>query len=117
MESKTNSKYPKQIQRELDPVVFVIEDTDGDGELDVEEEGKLTITDFGFSGDEERGSFHASKGKGYFVVLFDYYGTASFKDYKFTFASGNKVDEDKGSVIKNNVPSKPISLSKDKSGN
>ncbi|MFV2047008.1 S8 family peptidase [Metabacillus sp. YM-086] len=116
VESKTNSKYPKQIQRELDPVVFVIEDTDGDGELDVEEEGKLTITDFGFSGDEERGSFHASKGKGYFVVLFDYYGTASFKDYKFTFASGNKVDEDKGSVIKNNVPSKPISLSKDKSG-
>jgi len=116
VDTKYSSNVPKEMKRELDPVVFVIEDTDGDKELDVEEEGKLIITDSGFSGDEERGSFNGSKGKGYFVVLFDYYGTSSFQNYTFTFASGNKVDEDKGSVIKNNVPSKPISLKADKKG-
>lgn len=114
VDTKYGSNVPKEMKRELDPVVFVIEDTNGNKELDVEEEGKLIITDVGFSGDEERGSFNATKGKGYFVVLFDYYGATSFQNYKFTFASGNKVDEDKGSVIKKNVPSKPISLKSSK---
>ncbi|WP_169908094.1 S8 family peptidase [Metabacillus halosaccharovorans] len=116
VDTKYDSKVPKELKRELDPVVLLIEDTDGDKELDVEEEGKLIITDVGLSGDEERGSFNASKGKGYFVVLVDYYGTASLQNYTFTFASGNRVDEDKGSVIKNNVPSKSISLKSDKKG-
>jgi subtilisin family serine protease len=117
LKNTNSSNLPKETQRKIDPVVFVIEDTDGDKELDVEEEGKMTITDSGFSGDEERGSFNAVKDKGYFVVTFDYYGTSSFQNYNLTFASSAKVDEDKGSVIKKNVPSKPISLNADKKGN
>lgn len=115
--SSNNTQLPKQIQRETDPVVFVIEDIDGDKELDVEEEGNMIITDIGLAGDEERGSFKGTKGKGYFVVLFNYDGSASIQGYNFSFASSNIVDEDKGAGFRNNIPIKPMDLKVNKDGN
>lgn len=32
--------------------------------------------------------------------------------YKLTIAPANQIDEDKGSVVKNNIPSKPLTIAK-----
>jgi subtilisin family serine protease len=106
------SKYknlPKELLQGADPVVVVIEDTNGNKKLDPEEEGKYFYTDRGYPNEEERGGIKGVKGKGYFIVLNDYFGS-SFYDYRFVLSKATNTDEDKGSVVKNNVPSKPIAL-------
>jgi hypothetical protein len=110
-------KLPKDVQFPIDPVIVVIEDTNGNKKLDKEEEGKYVLTDRGWLNEEERGSFKAKKGKGYFILTYNYYSfDTSVMPYQLTIANTNRKDEDHGSVIKNNVPSKPIALKKEKNG-
>ncbi|MFL8936309.1 S8 family peptidase [Rossellomorea oryzaecorticis] len=102
---------PKEVVKPIDPVVAVIEDSNGNGMLDTEEEGNLTFLDYGFAGDEERGAFRGKKGKGYFVAaqnynLFD----VSVVPYKLSIKEAPKKDEDAGSILKNKIPTKPIAL-------
>ncbi|MED4970377.1 S8 family peptidase [Parageobacillus toebii] len=106
------TKLPKELLTPIDPVVIVIEDTNGNKKLDKDEEGKELLTDRGFSNEEERGAFKAVKTKGYFIVTLHYFGDTSLMPYQFTLAKADLQDEDKNSVVKNNIPSKPLSLKK-----
>jgi subtilisin family serine protease len=106
------AKLPKELLTPIDPVVIVIEDTNGNKKLDKEEEGKEWITDRGFSNEEERGAFKAVKTKGYFIVTLHYFGDTSLMPYQFTLAKAVLQDEDKDSIVKNNIPSKPLPLKK-----
>jgi hypothetical protein len=110
-------KLPKDMQFPIDPYILVIEDTNGNKQLDKGEEGRYVLTDRGWFNDEERGSFKAKKGKGYFLLTGNYYSfDTSLMPYQLTIVNTNRKDEDHGSVIKNNVPSKPIALKKEKNG-
>jgi subtilisin family serine protease len=110
-------KLPKDVQFPIDPYVVIIEDTNNNKKLDKEEEGKFVLTDSGWLKEEERGSFKAKKGKGYFIYTSNYYSfESSVMPYQLTIVNTNRKDEDHGSVIKNNVPSKPIALKKEKNG-
>jgi hypothetical protein len=107
------AKLPKELLAPIDPVVIVIEDTNGNKKLDKEEEGKELLTDRGLYNEEERGAFRAAKTKGYFIVTLNYFGdTASLMPYKFTLAKADLKDEDEGSVVRNNIPSKRTTLKK-----
>ncbi|SFA52634.1 Serine protease, subtilisin family [Parageobacillus thermantarcticus] len=106
------AKLPKELLTPIDPVVIIIEDTNGNKKLDKEEEGKGWITDRGFSNEEEHGAFKAVKTKGYFIVTLDYFGDTSLTPYQFTLAKADLQDEDKNSIVKNNIPSKPLPLKK-----
>jgi hypothetical protein len=107
------AKLPKELLTPIDPVVIVIEDTNGNKKLDKEEEGKELFTDRGFYNDEERGAFKAAKTKGYFIVTLNFFGdTSSLTPYKFTLAKADLKDEDEGSVVRNNIPSKRTTLKK-----
>lgn len=106
------AKLPKELLTPIDPVVIIIEDTNGNKKLDKEEEGKVLMTDRGFLNEEERGAFKAVKTKGYFIVALNYFGDTSLAPYQFTLAKADLKDEDQNSVVKHNIPSKPLSLKK-----
>lgn len=104
---------PARHKSEIDPVLVIIEDTNGNGNLEPEEEGKLTMVDHGLWSDEERTGFRTKKTAGYFIATFDYFGTnSSVMPYVLKIDETNKADEDKGSVVKNNIPSKPLLLNR-----
>lgn len=110
------SGLPKELKAPLDSAVVVIEDSNGNKKLDPGEEGKYTMFDAGYDGETERGSVFAKRLKGYFVAVFNYWGNSSVVPYSLKFTKTNQADEDKGSAVKNNVPSKPIVLKADKKG-
>lgn len=107
------NKLPKELLAPIDLVVAVIEDTNRNKKLDKEEEGNYIFIDRGWSNEEERGAFKAVKTKGYFVVAANFYGDqTSLMPYKLQLTKAERADEDSKSVIKNNVPSRPIPLKK-----
>jgi subtilisin family serine protease len=104
---------PAQLKSEIDPIIVISEDTNGNGKLDKEEESNLILVDYTLDSEEERTGFKTKKAAGYFIQTADYYGVnSSLVPYVLKIDDTKMVDEDKGSVVKNNVPSKPISLGK-----
>jgi hypothetical protein len=104
---------PAKHQSEIDPVIIITEDTDGNGKLDKEEESNMILVDYTLDSEEERTGFRTKKAAGYFIQTADYYGVnSSLVPYVLKIDDTKMVDEDKGSVVKNNIPSKPISLGK-----
>lgn len=102
---------PDAQKSEIDPVLAIVEDTNGNGKLDPDEEGRITLIDNTLYNEEERGSFRAKKNAGYFIVTYDYDGNnSSLTPYVLKVTEANQKDEDSGSVVKNNIPSKPLSL-------
>ncbi len=102
---------PSILKSEIDPAIVLIEDTNGNGKLEDEEQGKQIFIDYGVFGQEERGSLKTKKDAGYFIVTFDYNGiNSSLIPYVFKIDETNLKDEDQGSTVKNNVPSKPVIL-------
>lgn len=101
------------LRSEIDPVIVLIEDTNGDGKLDEKEEGNQTYVDYTLDNQVERTGFRTKKNAGYFIVTFDYFGSnSSLTPYVLKVDSTDRTDEDKGSVVKNNIPSKPVVLGK-----
>ncbi|WP_338778692.1 S8 family peptidase [Metabacillus sp. FJAT-52054] len=110
-EKITGAKVAENLKAAIDPVLVTIEDTNGNGKLEPEEEGNFIISDYGFDNDPESGSLEGKKGKGYFAVALNYWGTqTTLVPYKLTFAKMGGKDEDSGSVVKQGIPSKPASL-------
>lgn len=110
---KIYQNAPSSLQSEIDPVIVVIEDTNGDGKLDEKEEGSQIFVDYTMYNQEERTGFRTKKNAGYFIVTFDYFGNnSSLVPYVLKVDETNRKDEDQGSVVKNNVPSKPVTLGK-----
>lgn len=114
-EQEKNS-LPKSVQNPLFLYSMIVEDTNGNMNIDDEEAAKAVS--FGPSNAvtyEVNASFKAKKNAGYFIInMSDLWGTISIQPYHIQLNDLTRVDEDKDSVVKNNVPSKPLSLKNDK---
>ncbi|WP_461200848.1 S8 family peptidase [Anoxybacillus sp. TBDG-1] len=113
--SKPNASLPKQLRGTLIPIISVVEDTNGNMTIDEDEYGKaVTFYPSGWSPlYDVNGSFQAKKNVGYFFVVNAFmWDGLSLQSYNFSIQSLNKKDEDASSVVKNNVPSKPLSFNK-----
>jgi hypothetical protein len=107
------AKYPKELLKPIDGVVVIVDDKNDNRILDPEELGNVRVIDKGWDDEPEQGSFKAQKGKGYFVIAdqWSFEGAVSnLNEYKLTVKPVNTNDEDKTSVVKNNIPSKPLTL-------
>lgn len=103
------NNVPAKHKSEIDLVLVVIEDTNGNGKLDKEEESNMTYVDSTLFNEAESLGFKTKKDAGYFIVAFDYYGhNSSLVPYVLTVGEVNHIDEDQGSIVKNNIPSQPI---------
>lgn len=101
----------EELKRPLDTVFLIYEDTNGNGKLEEQEEDNLNIIDFSFENQPEIGSFRTDKGSGYFFKIINWDNRAtSLIPYTFTVEEAVTKDEDAGSIVKNNVPTKPLSL-------
>ncbi|RDE36355.1 peptidase S8 [Parageobacillus thermoglucosidasius] len=107
------ASLPAELQGTLIPIATVVEDTNGNMSIDDEEAGKMV--EFWPTGlnplYDVNGSFKAKKNTGYFFIINSYlYDGLTLQSYRFGIETLPKKDEDAGSVVKNNVPSKPLSL-------
>lgn len=109
-EEKKN--LPKSVQEPLYIYTTIIEDSNGNMNIDPEEAMKaLSFYPTNALTYEVSASFKAKKDVGYFVMAQNgTWGTASVQPYQVLLTDMTKADEDAGSVVKNNVPSKPLAL-------
>jgi serine protease len=107
-------QYPKELLGQLIVFGTLIEDTNGNLQIDEDEYAKSMYiepswyaTNFNIES-----SFKAKKNVGYFMVFngFSYNGGVTVQNYEIALHNWNTADEDAGSVVKGNVPSKPIAL-------
>lgn len=113
--SKQNASLPKELRGTLVPIISVVEDTNGNMTIDEEEYGKaVTFYPNGWSPlYDANGSFQAKKNVGYFFIIESImFDGLSLQSYNFGIQPLSRKDEDGSSVMKNNVPSKPLSLNK-----
>jgi hypothetical protein len=105
---------PRELKMPLDLVVTVIEDTNGNMDISEEELNKRIIYDHGWPNDPEAGSFKAKKNSGYFLIVDQYASTGvNVNEYELRLDASFGQDEDAKSIVKNNVPSHPLRLTKD----
>ncbi|ANB56358.1 subtilase family protein [Anoxybacillus sp. B7M1] len=107
---------PAALRGTLIPYVTVVEDTNGNMNIDESEAGKAI--DFWPTGwsplYDVNGSFKAKKDTGYFFITSSIlWDGLSLQSYRFGIESFQAKDEDAGSVVKNNVPSKPLGFKKE----
>lgn len=115
LDKSTAAKYPKELLQNLYLYSMVIEDTNGNRKVDLKESEKLFIIAHGFEYGNSSGSFQAKKGKSYIVMasgMTENFDPISLSPYKLSIKKANLKDEDAKSTIKNNKPSKPLSLKK-----
>ncbi|WP_421381535.1 S8 family serine peptidase [Bacillus salacetis] len=103
---------PGSLRSAIDPVLLVIEDSDGNGYLDYDEYEKVLAYDKGYGNESEVASIKRKAESGYFLALFnyDFGGPATLTPYKLHFKQIKIQDEDKDSKIVENVPQKPLQL-------
>ncbi|MDQ0244821.1 subtilisin family serine protease [Bacillus fengqiuensis] len=100
---------PFELTMPLDPIVSVVEDTNGNMNMDAKESGNVVLFDYGWDSEPEAGSFKAKKDVGYFLVVENWLGS-SVSEYELALNALNTKDEDAASKVTNNVPSKPLAL-------
>ncbi|NMH75183.1 S8 family serine peptidase [Bacillus sp. RO2] len=97
----------------IDPMVYIVEDTNGDQFLDEAEFGTIRVLDRGWDYEGEHGSFTRKADAGYFIVMMNYMwemNKVPTAMYQLTAGPIDGVDEDKDSTVKNNIPSNPVAL-------
>jgi subtilisin family serine protease/putative cell wall-binding protein len=97
----------------IDPMVYIVEDTNGDQFLDEAEFGTIRVLDRGWDYEGEHGSFTRKADAGYFIVMMNFtwdMNKVPTAMYQLTAGPVTQVDEDKNSAVKNNIPSNPIAL-------
>jgi serine protease len=110
------ANLPEELRGILIPIVIVVEDTNGNMTIDKDEAAK--VIEFWPNGWSlllnVNGSFKAKKDTGYFFITNGLsWGGLSLQSYRFGIETLNGKDEDAASVVKNNVPSKPLSFKKE----
>ena len=116
--SAMKAKYPKELLSEYYIGAAVIEDTNGNHMLDRNEMEKAVYFQNVQEDGLNTGSFKGVKGKKYFVSIFSYVNSSAgitLWPYQVTMKEISTKDEDAGSKVKNNTPSKPLKLKKVKS--
>ncbi len=104
--------YDKDLLSMYAGVTTVIEDRNNNRKIDGEEYNYAHVIDKGIWG-HLYGSFNAKKGKNYFIMIEPMMNgnvPLSIVPYTFTLASTRTKDEDAKSVVKKNIPSKPLKL-------
>lgn len=113
--STINPSFPMELRGTLIPILSIVEDTNGNMSIDDDEYGKA-ITFYPNGWDplyNVYASFKAKKNTGYFFIVEGRMKEGlSFQSYDFGIQTLNKKDEDQSSNIKNNIPSKPLELTK-----
>ncbi|MBA2874563.1 S8 family serine peptidase [Thermaerobacillus caldiproteolyticus] len=113
---ENEANLPEDLRGTLIPIITVVEDTNGNMNIDQDEASKA----IDFWPNElnpmydVNGSFKAKKDTGYFFINNGFsWGGLSLQSYRFGIETLNKKDEDAASVVKNNVPSKPLGFKKE----
>lgn len=117
------NQLPKELQTDLKFSGSIIEDTNGNMQIDPKEtatevpfgEGESLIEQLlGIFGTTDvNTSFKAKKGYGYFILLNGAnLDQVSMQPYRLTLINHKKIDEDADSKIVNGVPTKPSKLTK-----
>jgi serine protease len=103
---------PEELLNPLVAFVNIIEDTNGNMKVDGDEALKAVPWNPNQLTLSTEASFKAKKDVGYFFAVngFGLEGGVSIQPYEIGLHQWNTVDEDKASVLKNNVPSKPLAL-------
>jgi hypothetical protein len=105
------SEAHDELKQPLDSTLLIYEDTNGNGKLEEDEEGNLRIVEYGYENQPEIGSFRAENGRGYFFKILNFYKmVTTLSPYTFTIKEAPQIDEDAESVMKNNIPSKPVTI-------
>lgn len=116
LSASLKKKYPQELQSPSYGVVMIFEDVNKNRKLDTKEYDRVQYIEKGLgSSATTYGSFRAEKGKNYIVAATSYVDgivPISLNPYKLTLKAVNTKDEDKGSVVKNNIASKPLALKK-----
>ncbi|WP_240338310.1 S8 family peptidase [Peribacillus alkalitolerans] len=118
VKSEWTSKYPKDLLNPINAIVAISEDVNKNRKLDEADSQRTNIIVKGLENGSyysNYGSFKVEKGKNYIVSVMgmvDGPVPLSLRPYKMTVAPTPSKDEDKGNVIKNYTPSKPIALKK-----
>jgi serine protease len=107
-----DAKLPKELLNPLITFMTIVEDTNGNMKVDDEEAEKAVPWGPNQMTLNIEASFKAKKDVGYFFVMngFGYNGGVSIQEYEIGLHKWNTADEDKASVVKNNVPSAPLAL-------
>ncbi|MGE8080434.1 S8 family peptidase [Peribacillus loiseleuriae] len=116
--AEKKQQLPEILRNDLWVAATVVEDTNGNLQLDDNEYGKAVTfgPDFYSTNTDLNATFKTKKNTAYFIVVESLqYGVTSVLPYTLTVNDAKAVDEDQGSVVKNNVPSKPLALKKGKS--
>jgi serine protease len=103
---------PEELLNPLIAFVTIIEDTNGNMKVDGDEASKAVPWGPNQMTLNTEASFKAKKDVGYFFAVngYGYDGGVSIQPYEIGLHNWNTVDEDKASVVKNNVPSAPLAL-------
>jgi len=116
-------QLPKELQKDLKFTGSIIEDTNGNMDIDPKEmateiqfgqgENLLEIL-LGLGGTTDvNTSFKAKKDHGYFIVINgNNVGELSIQPYNLTLFDHKRVDEDADSKLVNGIPTKPTTLTK-----
>ena len=110
-------EFPNELLQPIYAFIQITEDTNGNHKMDSEEMDKTIVFMNLIESGVNYGSFKAEKEKKYFITiqgLVDSSSGISLWPYKFTAAPVKQNDEDAGSKVKNNTPSKPLNLKKAK---
>ncbi|MEK4758747.1 S8 family peptidase [Viridibacillus sp. FSL E2-0187] len=113
--SKLKAKYPKELLSPYLGLMEITEDVNKNHKIDDKDLEYRTYLLKNTADGTTTGSFEAKKGKSYFITvlgLVDSSSAISLWPYQLKVDSVNKKDEDAGSKVKNNKPSKPIKLQK-----
>ncbi|MDP4170905.1 MAG: PPC domain-containing protein, partial [Bacillota bacterium] len=105
--------FPEELMNPFYGTLAVVEDVNHNRKIDDDEYDHLQFIDRGAQAGMTYGSFKAEKNKSYILLLTGNVDGAvplTFWPYEFKVTSFNQRDEDKGSIVKNNIPSKPIAL-------
>ncbi|MEI4832068.1 S8 family serine peptidase [Bacillus sp. FJAT-53711] len=112
MDNAEKEKYPSSLTMSPLYMLVVAEDTNGNKKLDPEEEEKMLP--YANLQKGIAGSFQGKKDVGYFFMIqqhpLNMGASLNVNEYELSVSVVNQEDEDKDSVVKNNVPSKPIEL-------
>lgn len=115
--AEKKQQLPEILRNDLWIAATVVEDTNGNLQLDGNEYGKAVTfgPDFYSTDTDLNAAFKTKKNTAYFIVVESLqYGVTSILPYTITVSDAKGADEDGASVVKNNIPSKPLALKKGK---
>ena len=113
VDPKEKSKYPAELYGKFYGFITILEDQNKNRKVDEEEyDSARYIMNIQASG-ITTGSFQTEKGKNYIILssaFFENIMPLSLTPYELKMEKVNDQDEDKGSIVKNNIPTKPLKL-------